>query len=81
MSCLHYSGRKSVFLIRINGHLVQCRPLMHSLEALYTQHARNKPFVFLVRPTQYDAVGRPPLQVALLLVNGAPCISLTLPSS
>ena len=51
VSCLHYSGRKSVFLIRINGHLVQCRPLVHSLEALYTQHARSKPFVFLVRPT------------------------------
>ena len=50
MSCLHYSGRKSIALIRINGHLVQCRPLVHSLEALYTQHARCKPFVFLVRP-------------------------------
>ena len=48
VSCLHYSGRKSVSLIRINGHLVQCRPLVHSLEALYTQHARSKPFVFLV---------------------------------
>ncbi len=48
MSCLHYSGRRSLFLIRVNGHLVQCRPLEHSIEALYSGHARAKPFVFLV---------------------------------
>ena len=48
VSCLHYSGRRSLFLIRVNGHLVQCRPLEHSIEALYSQHARAKPFVYLV---------------------------------
>lgn len=47
-SCLHFSGRRSIFLIRINGHLVQCRPLEHSLEAQYHSHARLKPFIFLV---------------------------------
>lgn len=49
MSCTHYSGRKGVFIIRINGHLVQCRALENSLEAAYFSHARNKPFVYLVR--------------------------------
>ncbi len=49
VSCLHYTGRRTICLIKINGHLVQCRPLEHSLEAFYHSHARLKPFVFLVR--------------------------------
>ncbi|CAL8460507.1 g36 [Coccomyxa elongata] len=68
VSCTHYSGRKGIFLIRINGHLVQCRALEHSLEAAYFSHARNKPFVYLdlklpgdqvdvnVHPTKHEVV-------------------------
>ncbi|BDA41574.1 DNA mismatch repair protein Mlh1 [Coccomyxa sp. Obi] len=68
VSCTHHSGRKSVFIIRINGHLVQCRALEHSLEAAYFSHARNKPFVYLdlklpgdqvdvnVHPTKHEVV-------------------------
>lgn len=48
MSCSHYSGRRSVYVIKINGHLVQCKALEHSLEAIYAAHARMKPFIFLV---------------------------------
>ena len=57
MSCQHYSGRKSIILLSINGHLVSCRPLEHSLEAVYSQQSRTKPFVFLVR--RYGAVLAP----------------------
>ena len=49
VSCLHFTGRRTICLIKVNGHLVQCRPLEHSLEAFYHSHARLKPFVFLVR--------------------------------
>ncbi|CAL5222516.1 g4891 [Coccomyxa viridis] len=68
VSCLHFTGRRTISLIKINGHLVQCRPLEHSLEAFYHSHARLKPFVFLdiqlpgdqvdvnVHPTKHEVI-------------------------
>ncbi|KAK9905111.1 hypothetical protein WJX75_009823 [Coccomyxa subellipsoidea] len=68
VSCTHYSGRKGIFIIRINGHIVQCRALEHSLEAAYFSYARNKPFIYLdvklpgdqvdvnVHPTKHEVV-------------------------